>query len=327
VSDQPDALGLSAAIEWFNAEDPASGKLCYELLGLSTNDRKRFALVLAAARLAIGTAPEHELIAELDARLAHLRRYYPVDDDDEALLTRCRTAFSADTGRFDMLAHLQRQREWSERTFGPGARTKGVVDHIHKELAEIEAAPGDVSEWIDVVILALDGAWRAGFQPQQIVDAIAAKQTKNEGRTWPDWRTAPLDQAIEHHRAAPADTAREPVAWLDRKSGLATADPTTKDRYPDGDYQPLYAAPADTAVRDAPPREPTNGMLNAGLSAWERSYPGFSIDRLGDIWTAMFDAYLAPPSAPPRESVEPPICTECDAIVGHSAACSKSGEP
>ncbi|WP_232341272.1 dATP/dGTP pyrophosphohydrolase domain-containing protein [Burkholderia pseudomallei] len=102
---------------------------------------------------------------------------------------------------FDILAHLQRQREFSERTFGPGARTAGVCDHIRKELKEIEANPGDLTEWIDVVILALDGAWRAGGSPQQIVDALVVKQTKNEGRTWPDWRTVPADKAIEHDRS------------------------------------------------------------------------------------------------------------------------------
>lgn len=105
---------------------------------------------------------------------------------------------------FDILAHLQRQREFSERTFGPGARTAGVCDHIRKELKEIEANPVDLTEWIDVVILALDGAWRAGGSPQQIIDAIVAKQTKNEGRTWPDWRTVPADKAIEHDRSQDA---------------------------------------------------------------------------------------------------------------------------
>lgn len=56
-------------------------------------------------------------------------------------------------------------------------------------------------KWIDVVILALDGAWRTGATPAQIIDALVAKQTKNEARTWPDWRTAPADKAIEHVRA------------------------------------------------------------------------------------------------------------------------------
>ena len=96
--------------------------------------------------------------------------------------------------------HLTRQREWSGRTFGPGARTLGVLDHIRKELKEIEDAPGDVGEWVDVIILAFDGAWRAGWEPQEIIDAIKAKQERNEARTWPDWRTASPDHAIEHDR-------------------------------------------------------------------------------------------------------------------------------
>ena len=89
---------------------------------------------------------------------------------------------------------------WSEKTFGPGDRTKGVIDHIRKELAEIEAAPGDLEEWIDVIILAFDGAWRSGASPLQIVEALIAKQAKNEARTWPDWRSLPTDVAIEHIR-------------------------------------------------------------------------------------------------------------------------------
>lgn len=102
--------------------------------------------------------------------------------------------------KFDLTAHLHRQREFSERTFGPGVRTAGVVDHIRKELREIEAKPSDVTEWIDVVILALDGAWRMGATPEEIVAALVAKQAKNEGRVWPDWRSAPPGQAIEHDR-------------------------------------------------------------------------------------------------------------------------------
>ena len=96
--------------------------------------------------------------------------------------------------------HLAHQREWSRRTFGPGRRTLGVLDHIRKELAEIEADPTDVGEWVDVIILAFDGAWRAGWKPQEIIDAIAAKQARNEARTWPDWRTMSEHQAIEHDR-------------------------------------------------------------------------------------------------------------------------------
>ena len=100
---------------------------------------------------------------------------------------------------FRMVDHLLRQRRWSEQTFGPGYRG-GVIDHIRKELVEIEAAPTDLMEWIDVVILALDGAWRAGHSPAAIIEALVAKQTKNEKRKWPDWRTLPKGAAIEHVR-------------------------------------------------------------------------------------------------------------------------------
>ena len=112
--------------------------------------------------------------------------------------------FRVDVETFDLVAHLHRQREFSERTFGPGARTAGVLDHISKELDEIEAKPDDVSEWVDVILLALDGAWRAGFSPEQIAQAIAAKQERNESRNWPDWRTAEPGKAIEHVREVAA---------------------------------------------------------------------------------------------------------------------------
>lgn len=107
---------------------------------------------------------------------------------------------------FDILAHLRRQAAFSERTFGPGARTAGVCDHIRKELIEVEESAGSLAEWVDVIILAFDGAWRTGASPEQIIEAIVAKQTRNEARTWPDWRTAEPGKAIEHVRNAEAVT-------------------------------------------------------------------------------------------------------------------------
>lgn len=115
-----------------------------------------------------------------------------------------------DIGQVIDAAHLERQRAFSLATFGPGARTNGVLDHIGKELQEIRDAPDDISEWVDVIILAFDGAWRAGWEPQQIIDAIIAKQAKNERRTWPDWRTSDPNKAIEHVHAD------NPVGGADR---------------------------------------------------------------------------------------------------------------
>lgn len=102
--------------------------------------------------------------------------------------------------QFDLAAHLRRQAAFSERTFGPGKRVEGVCDHIRKELVEVEQSGGSLADWVDVIILGLDGAWRSGATPEQIVAAIEAKQSKNECRRWPDWRTADASKAIEHDR-------------------------------------------------------------------------------------------------------------------------------
>ena len=99
--------------------------------------------------------------------------------------------------KFNLISHIQRQKDFSLKTFGPGFRTKGILDHIKKELQEIEEEPYSV-EWLDVVILALDGAQRAGFTPEEIVKAIEDKQTKNENRDWPDWKLFGQDEVIEH---------------------------------------------------------------------------------------------------------------------------------
>ncbi len=98
-------------------------------------------------------------------------------------------------------SHLERQAAWSEKTFGPGPRTKGVCDHIRKELGEVERSGGSIDEWIDVLILALDGCWRTGTPPHEIVAKLKSKQDKNEAREWPDWRERSEDEAIEHQRS------------------------------------------------------------------------------------------------------------------------------
>jgi hypothetical protein len=92
------------------------------------------------------------------------------------------------------------QRDWSLQTFGPGTRTNGVLDHIAKEVEEVRAAPNDVTEWVDLLILAFDGALRAGFSPAQITEAYHRKMKKNFERRWPDWREFSEDVAIEHIR-------------------------------------------------------------------------------------------------------------------------------
>jgi hypothetical protein len=95
---------------------------------------------------------------------------------------------------------LMRQRAWSQRTFGPGRRTNGLVIHIQKELDEVLEDPTDLNEWVDVMVLAVDGAWRAGHAPQDIIDAYLAKMEVNYRRSWPAWQQHSEDEPIEHVR-------------------------------------------------------------------------------------------------------------------------------
>ena len=103
--------------------------------------------------------------------------------------------------RLDLINFIYEQMEFSLKTFGPvGRNYSGVVDHIRKELIEIESNPADLEEWIDIIILAIDGAWRAGHKPESIAATLVMKLNKNRSRSWPDWRTAEPDKAMEHIR-------------------------------------------------------------------------------------------------------------------------------
>ena len=68
------------------------------------------------------------------------------------------------------------------------------------------------------MILAADGAMRAGHDPAALLAGYRAKLARNFARKWPDWRTLPADAPIEHDRAAdalsPLEEAREIAADL-----------------------------------------------------------------------------------------------------------------
>ena len=113
--------------------------------------------------------------------------------------------------------HLARQLAFSAATFGPGQRMEGVLDHLTKEIEEVRESNGSADEWVDLVILSLDGLLRQikfclddnsmVETPYNTVVAktacmmIEGKQNRNENRTWPDWRTADPNKAIEHDRS------------------------------------------------------------------------------------------------------------------------------
>lgn len=105
---------------------------------------------------------------------------------------------STGSDQFDKLdSYLYRHIEWSDRVFGPGPRTAGLLKHIAKELDEIKEKPLDLSEWIDVLILAFDGAWRAGHSVEEMLLALQEKQNVNFKRKWV---IRGSDEPIEHDR-------------------------------------------------------------------------------------------------------------------------------
>lgn len=135
-----------------------------------------------------------------------------IDEDlleDEAQAERAAALDSIRAGPADfapsrwvpLAAVVAEQIPWSARTFGPGLRRHALVDHIWRELQEVERAEtpeAQLGEWVDVILLAIDGAWRSGASPGQIAEAVLRKQAINRARTWPDWRTADPNRAIEH---------------------------------------------------------------------------------------------------------------------------------
>lgn len=61
------------------------------------------------------------------------------------------------------LDYLLRHREWGFFTFGSpddGRNSLGPLDHIKKEIKEIEDGKNDLKEWIDLIILSFDGLLR-----------------------------------------------------------------------------------------------------------------------------------------------------------------------
>lgn len=85
----------------------------------------------------------------------------------------------------DLPALLERQFAWSSRTFGEGYRSTALIEHIRRELLEIEADPTDPMEFIDVALLALDGAWRCRKISGELVALLMIqKMAINRARRW-----------------------------------------------------------------------------------------------------------------------------------------------
>lgn len=117
------------------------------------------------------------------------------------------TARLAEAEARDLVAELRdRLIPWSRKTFGDGMRTVGICKHIEKELDEIRENPFSVEEWIDVAILALDGAWRTSVTAEEAVDVLFKKLAKIRTRTYP--MPVSDDEPSEHVRGEVSGDAK-----------------------------------------------------------------------------------------------------------------------
>lgn len=109
----------------------------------------------------------------------------------------------------DMRDFFERQRRWSYETFGPRSHRgpAGPLRHLVKEAAEALEADSHDKQWeeiADCLFLVFDAAHRAGMTYANLTFAAMDKLNKNQSRKWPDWRTVPADQPIEHVRGEQA---------------------------------------------------------------------------------------------------------------------------
>lgn len=84
-------------------------------------------------------------------------------------------------GLWDALA------DWSRKTFGSDAKRGpvGPLKHLASEVEEAIAAPQDLVEYADCLMLLFDAARRAGFNLDALLHAANEKLIVNKGRKWP----------------------------------------------------------------------------------------------------------------------------------------------
>ena len=80
---------------------------------------------------------------------------------------------------------FDRKYKWSLKTFGEKPNAAPLIKHVRREVKECADQPGDLIEWVDVVLLALDGAARyAHANGHEFVAAMMGKQIVNCRRKW-----------------------------------------------------------------------------------------------------------------------------------------------
>lgn len=73
---------------------------------------------------------------------------------------------------FSLHDYLRAHNAWSARTFGTDRKPMSIIKHLRKELEELQQKPDDILEYVDIIILAADGAFLCQYTPNQVVEAL-----------------------------------------------------------------------------------------------------------------------------------------------------------
>jgi len=82
---------------------------------------------------------------------------------------------------------LPRVAVWAAATFREET-VQSKLEHLLEEVQEILAAPGDIEEYADALMLLFDAARLAGFGLAELVSAMDAKFQVNQRREWRGFR-------------------------------------------------------------------------------------------------------------------------------------------
>ena len=83
------------------------------------------------------------------------------------------------------LAFLQREiGEWADATFGADITAERPLAHLAEEVAEAQANPRALEEYVDCFMLIIEAARRAGFTTDQLLVAALIKLALNKRGDW-----------------------------------------------------------------------------------------------------------------------------------------------
>jgi hypothetical protein len=105
----------------------------------------------------------------------------------------------------DFVELWREQEAFSEATF-PGITPLAVARHLRSEADELIASPTDRLEWVDALLLSIDGARRAGMTCDELLALAFRKIEINRQRQWP--AVVDVNESVEHIRN-PEDTYAE----------------------------------------------------------------------------------------------------------------------